>query len=212
MDKFFDFKCRTKAWAEQLGFPSIVPTIKLLGPTQDNVCIQRDITVSGTAPQIFVGAPISLWMNPVTWQIFKSVANTWTEVFTYDDMFFENTGGGGSSAIGADGVATQPIMLSRNPMLPQEAATKSYIDSVLALVASSNLYVSAPVADLNALRAIDTLQVKDKQVVYVESVQTLFAYDLQGVGVDNNFDTIVPNSSVGTWNSTTPTVLNGGTF
>jgi hypothetical protein len=136
-------------------------------------------------------------------------------------MFFETVSGSGGTlvtpagltAVAVDnaGIVTAPVFLQRDPVMPNEAVTKQYLDQVLSLVTSGRL-LGYPVQDLVALRFIDTASLTDKQVAYVEDKRTMYAYDAQGTGVDDNVDIIRPASNQGRWFSTSPSTLSGGVF
>lgn len=206
MNVLESFLPRLLRLAEDADYKNKLFSLLLLGPSQNNVCIRRTVTVCETAPMLT--SEIRLWFQPSTGLMHKS-DSIWRPVGTYDEMFFETIK---ASAVNLDGQVSVPLLLSRDPLLPNEAVPKSYLDSVLALVTSGKLYVSAPVQSIIELRAFDVTTIVDKQVIFVETNRTLYAYDAQGIGIDDGAEIITPTTGPGRWFTTSPTILSGGLF
>jgi hypothetical protein len=93
-------------------------------------------------------------------------------------------------------------------------ATVEYVDSKMTqAVSMSQAIIAQPIATVNDLRNLNMTNVKDKQMIYVEELNRVYAYDLQGIGDDDNGQTVVtPAGGIGRWFPTTPGNLDGGEF
>ena len=98
--------------------------------------------------------------------------------------------------------------------MPADVATKAYVESRIAeAIAASQTIIAAPLATLDDLRNFNMTSVKDKQMIYVEEVKKIYAYDLEGEGVDDGgMSVITPIGGIGRWFPTTPGTLDGGVY
>lgn len=170
----------------------------MVQPDGSHVPTQLKVQVSYSSPAAVDDA---LWLNPTDANMYLCGSAVWTPLDSGNELYStagipslstaEGGGGGGST----------------------DSVSKAYVDAkfVEALTAMHAI-ITTPVATLNDLRTLDASTIIDKQMVYVESVKSVYAYDLQGTGVDDNQNTIVPNSGVGRWYATTPGTLDGGSF
>lgn len=98
------------------------------------------------------------------------------------------------------------------PTLPNQAASKLYVDDVAAAGASPTF--AAPVATLDDLRAVPPSEIVDRQIRLVESIGALYRYDENtGAGVpDDDSGVIKPDlvslGSDGRWYKSTALVQN----
>lgn len=186
--------------ADEAGLSKTNPiTLNLMvQPDGSHVPTQLKVTVSYSSPVTVVDA---LWLNPSDANMYLCDGAIWTALDSNSEMY--------STA----GIPSLSTVESGSSGGSADSVSKAYVDAkfVEALTAMHAI-VTTPVASLTALRAIDTTTLNDKQMIYVESVKSVYAYDLQGTGVDDNQNIIVPSSGIGRWFATTPGTLDGGSF
>jgi len=217
------FVMNIRGSANALGYSGLTPvTFHLAGLTVAQLPVNRTCHVSATAPTLYPGTDVQLWVSSEL-KAYKSSnwyepdAPKWDQVTDYSNLFIDdmssvaqaNSGTGDALPL-TGGTMGGPVLLFRDPVVSNEAASKAYVDNVVRLIAAGKLYIEQPVTTIAELRALDVSSVPDEQVIYVESAHRMYGYDLQGVGVDDGQYVITPNSGIGRWFSTTPNILDGG--
>jgi hypothetical protein len=205
--------------ARVTGFPGHSVSFKVAGLTVAQLPVNRQCTVSINAPQLYDGTTTQIWVDSDL-NVFKSsnwykpAAPIWEQITTYEELFIEGSASSYKPSVDslplAGGTMGGPVLLFRDPILSNEAATRSYVDSVVELIAAGKLYIEHPVTTVAELRALDVSTIPDEQVIFVEATRKMYAYDLQGIGIDDGQYIIVPSSGIGRWISTTPNVIDGG--
>ena len=140
---------------------------------------------------------------------------TWTKCEGYYDLYRLDTPPDVGDKTFNEGQVTVPVVLSREPELPMEAVPKQYVDQLVEQIVGaggSNPFYGLPVPTIEALVALDTEQIPDKQVRLVESVGKIYAYDQQSQEAADGTDIVIPASNVGRWIATSPSRVDGGTY
>lgn len=183
--------------------------------------VERQLTISSADPTIYPNGSIRLWLKEDSLEMYKSTEwknpsnPIWETVTTYEECFYE----GGLNGVGTDqsfnaGQVTVPVILTRDPQEPNEAATKSYIDSLISLVTQgSNPWVGAPVQNLSQLTALDVTNLPDKYLVFVEDQRSLYGYDKNSTATPLDTRILQPDIGTGRWVSHALVgVIDGGTL
>ncbi len=196
-----EFKVSALRMARMEGLTQTNPVTRLLlGPTKEGfAATRRNLTVSYAQPALPPGNETFLWLNPATLEInkstnwFRPATPTFKPVASYADMFFDSLD-----------VASQ---------IPDDIATQAYVNQILGQLQSQGAIPvqHVPVQNLTELRAVDVTAVPDKQVIFVEDENQIYAYDFQSSAVEDAY-TVSPASGVGRWVLTGPAKLDGGSF
>ena len=109
--------------------------------------------------------------------------------------------GAGSSG-GANwipGIADAENATGNDNMVPSVAALYQAISTKIAeaMAGLPHNNILAPVANISALRAVTDME--DKDVIFVEDVNSIYSYDAQGTGTDDGRTVITPTGGTGRW-------------
>lgn len=201
--------------ARQNGLTEEVPfSIVVLGPSENLASVKKRITVGYTSPQKAEGSdPEELWLNVNDGNLYR-FGTDWTVVSEYDSVFFKNrnTGTGGSGPFDGN-TATGPIYLPANPQNANEAVNKAYVDSLVGGIVAGTSSIKTPTATVASLRSMSMTGIVDKDLIFVEETEKIYAYDAQAVGTDDSGKTMIrPASGIGRWKTTIQGTLDGGSF
>lgn len=217
-----EFAMNARRTANANGYGDLTPFQTLVaGITVEHLPVNRLCIVSAVQPPLVANTSVTrIWIDP-SLRVWKSsnwyqpAAPIWEQISAYESIFLDSfaTQGSGStgSALPLDGgTMSGPILLFRDPVTQNEAVTKSYVDTVVNLIAAGRLYIDRPVSTIAELRALDVSTVPDEQVIFVESARKMYAYDLQATGIDDGSYIVTPASGIGRWIATVPNVFDGG--
>lgn len=216
----FTFKSNAvnQALAEGLTPTSMPKYYQVLGPTVGNYeCTSRQIAVSFVEPPLYADENVQIWINAETREVFKS-SNfysrenlTWLPIMDYDSIFQDDDPI--STAYAAAALSGTSTSGGSSTTISPDVATKAYVLSLFnQLVSSGSNSILPPVSTIADLRALDVTAVQDKQLIFVEQVNSVYAYDAQSALADTGNTVIAPTTGTGRWICVTPANLNGGTF
>jgi hypothetical protein len=196
------------------GNPVHIPVI---GQDSSNNPVEKRLILAFEQPTDSYILPVGmvvagwLWYNPNDRTVYKSLdlgrvtPPTWTAVVDYYDIWEEGAGSGpvGSGQI-TGGTLTSPLFVSRPPQLPNEVASKSFVEQAISAinVSSGNDNYGDPVQAVTDLNQLALTGIPDKQLRLVEDLGRIFYYDAQSVLPADNDYVINSSSGVGRWIST----------